>query len=207
MSWPNHIILKSRSRLTGSRSTSRPRSLWRRVEGFTDMAGRIGEDRPIDTTRLGRASDTRSRRGSAGSMGRLMKSRTSHYTPGGAGAGPQGSSGGMEARVKSGRRKGGPDRDRAYWETPQSAIGRIQGRVVDIESDEPEPGLPTTRRQRISQTLWRRRAALTVGLAAIVVLVAVTVLGRLGSNPNLYTIDAVIVIPFASVNVAVGEAT
>jgi len=105
-----------------------------------------------------------------------MKSRTSHYTPGGAGAGPQGSSGGMEARVKSGRRKGGPDRDRAYWETPQSAIGRIQGRVVDIESDEPEPGLPTTRRQRISQTLWRRRAALTVGLAAIVVLVAVTVL-------------------------------
>ena len=38
MSWPNHIILKSRSRRTGSRSTSRPRSLWRRVGGFRDIS-------------------------------------------------------------------------------------------------------------------------------------------------------------------------
>jgi hypothetical protein len=74
------------------------------------------------------------------------------------------------------RDKGGPDRDRGYWDPSPSAIGRIEARVVDIEA-EPVLGPPPTRRQRLDRAIWRHRTPLGVGLGATVILVAVVVTG------------------------------
>lgn len=78
--------------------------------------------------------------------------------------------------MKSGTGKGAPDRDRAYWEAPRSALGRIETRIEEIGTAEQEPGLPTTRRERIGGTLWRRRRMVAGGATAAAILVAVLVL-------------------------------
>lgn len=90
-----------------------------------------------------------------------------------------------EAGVKSGKRNNAQDRDRAYWEPPRAALGRIEGRIEEIGSDEPgpEPGPPPTRRQRLGRALWGRRSSLAVGLGVIAVLIAVVVMPGSHSQP------------------------
>lgn len=79
--------------------------------------------------------------------------------------------------MKSGLGKGGPNRDRAYYEPPRSAIGRIEAHIEEIRGDEPEPAPPPTRRMALSRVVLRHRPALAAGLGAIAVLVAVVVMG------------------------------
>jgi hypothetical protein len=79
--------------------------------------------------------------------------------------------------VKSGTPKGGPDRDRGYWEPPRAAIGRIEAHIEEIGGDESELGPPPTRRGRVRRTLQGHLPALVAGLGVIAVLVAVVVTG------------------------------
>jgi hypothetical protein len=76
--------------------------------------------------------------------------------------------------VKSGRTKGGPDRERAYWEPPRGGVGQIQGHVEEIEP--PDPANPTTRPERVRQRIWARlpasRLAMLAGGTALMAAVA-----------------------------------
>jgi hypothetical protein len=94
----------------------------------------------------------------------------------------------MEGGVKFGKGNVTPPRERPYWESPRSAIGKTDAYIEEIGPGRPPEGpegpekAAPARGEWLSQKLWQHRAVVVVGLVVLVALAAVGVDGSLSSR-------------------------
>ena len=78
--------------------------------------------------------------------------------------------------------KPGQNRDRAYWDPPQGALGRIEGHIEEIEPGDAEPKPPVPRRGIVRTTLESRRVQSGLAVACVVLIAGALTVGPLGGR-------------------------
>ena len=69
------------------------------------------------------------------------------------------------------------NRDRAYWDPPQGAIGRIEGHIEEIEPGDAAPAPPVPQRGPVGTTLRSRRVQSGLAAACVVLVAGAVTIG------------------------------